>query len=52
MDGADDNVIKDVLGHSSLGTTQHYLATRHPLRNREEELRELYRRRKNNQSEQ
>jgi hypothetical protein len=52
MDGADDNVIKDVLGHSSLGTTQHYLATRHPLRSREEELRGLYRRRKNNLDEQ
>jgi integrase len=52
MDGADDNVIKDVLGHSSLGTTQHYLSTRHPLRSREVELREMYRRLRNKESEQ
>ncbi len=52
MVGADDNVIKDVLGHSNLTTTQHYLASRHPLRSREEELRNLYRQRRNRQSEQ
>ena len=52
MDGADDNVIRDVLGHSSLGTTQHYLSSRHPLRSREEELRKLYRGLRNPESEQ
>lgn len=52
MNGADDNVIKDILGHSNLGTTQHYLTTRHPLRSREVELREMYRRLRNNESEQ
>lgn len=52
MNGADDNLIKDVLGHSSLATTQHYLTTRHPLRSREIELREMYRRLKNKESEQ
>ena len=51
MNGADDNLIKDVLGHSSLATTQHYLNTRHPLRSREEELREMYRRMRNKESE-
>jgi integrase len=51
MNGADDNLIKDVLGHSSLATTQHYLTTRHPLRSREEELREMYRRMRNKQTE-
>ena len=51
MNGADDNVIKDVLGHSSLATTQHYLTTRHPLRSREDELREMYRRIRNKESE-
>ena len=51
MNGADDNLIKDVLGHSSLATTQHYLTTRHPLRSREEELREMYRRIRNKESE-
>ncbi len=52
MNGADDNVIKDILGHSSLATTQHYLTTRHPLRSREVELREMYRRLRNKESEQ
>lgn len=52
MDGADDNVIRDVLGHSSLGTTQHYLSSRHPLRSREEELRKLYRGLRNPENEQ
>ena len=51
MNGADDNVIKDVLGHSSLATTQHYLTTRHPSRSREEEIREMYRRIRNKESE-
>jgi integrase len=51
MNGADDNVIRDILVHSSLSTTQHYLTTRHPLRSREEELREMYRRIRNKESE-
>ena len=45
--GAGEKVIKDILGHSSLATTQHYLTTRHPLRSREVELREMYRRLRN-----
>ena len=46
-----DNVIKDLLGHSSFCTTHHYLSSRHPLRSCEEELREMYWRMRNKQSE-
>jgi integrase len=52
MYGADDNLIKDVLGHSILATTQHYLTTRHPLRSLEEELIKLYKGLRNPESEQ
>jgi integrase len=52
MLGAEDNVIKDVLGHSHLNTTQHYLQSRHPLRGRGEELKKMYRGLKNNPTEQ